>query len=68
MKKTYAVRGLLDYQIDIPVGAARISIPFAGGAFTKYGNLPAQYATTDPAIQQIIENSRPYRQGRIYKL
>lgn len=68
MRKTYAVRGMLDYQIDIPAGAARFRISFSGGAFTKYGNIPAYYATSDPAIQQIIENSKPYREGRIYKI
>ncbi len=68
MKKTYAVRGMLDYQIDIPAGAARIKIHFSGGAFTKYGNLPACFATSDATIQKIIENSKPYREGRIYKM
>lgn len=68
MKKTYAVRGMLDYHIDIPAGAARIKIPFTGGAFTKYGNLPALFATSDAVIQKIIETSKPYREGRIYNV
>lgn len=65
---TYAVKGMIDYQVDIPVGKATVRVQFTGGSFSKYGNLPAVYATSDPVLQRIIQESEPYRLGRIYQL
>lgn len=66
MKKvTYGVVGLIDWKAKIPVGRARISVHFTGGALTKYGVTPAEFTTANPMMQRIIEDSAYYRSGRI---
>ncbi len=67
-KKTYGVNGYIEWVANISVGAARLQVPFTGGATTKYGIVPAEYATSDPVIQSIIENSCHYRSKRIFRL
>lgn len=63
--KTYCVEGFIDWQCQIPVGRARATIHFSGGAMTAYGVTPATYSTGDPVKQKIIENSEFYKKGRI---
>lgn len=65
MLKTYGVFGLMDWHCEIPVGQARAIIEFSGGATTQYGITPAEFATTDPVLQHIIEHSDYFRAGRI---
>lgn len=65
IRKTYAVRGLVEWKASIPVGRGKLIIHFTGGAFTAYGVTPAEYKTDNPAIQAIIENSAYFRNGRI---
>lgn len=66
--KTYGVEGLADWQCSIPVGRAKVSIHFAGGAMTRYGVTPAEYTTSDPFTQRVIEGSDYFKQGRIVLL
>ncbi len=67
-KKTYGVNGYIEWVANISVGAARLQVPFTGGATTKYGIVPAEYVTSDPVIQSIIENSVHYRSKRIFRI
>ena len=57
--------GLTDWQCEIPVGKARATVHFTGGAMTSYGVTPAEYTTCDPVRQKIIEGSRYFKEGRI---
>ena len=68
MRKTYAIRGLMEFQALIPAGRSTVRIPFTGGALSGYGVTPATYRTTDPAIQHLIEASPDFRRGRIILL
>lgn len=66
MKKvTYGVDHLIDWNARIPVGKACMSVHFTGGALTKYGVTPAEFTTTDPFTQRVIEDSEYFRSGRI---
>lgn len=66
MKKTYAARGLLDWQMALNVGGAIIRIAFSGGTMGSNGVIPAKYTTDNIAIQRIIENTKEYKSGKIF--
>lgn len=68
MQKTYAARGLLDWQMAINVGGAIIRICFSGGSMGGNGVIPARYSTDNPALQAIIESTPQYKSGKIYLL
>lgn len=62
---TYGVVDLIDWDARIPVGKACMSVHFTGGALTKYGVTPAEFTTSDPFTQRVIEDSEYFRTGRI---
>ena len=68
MKKTYAARGLLEWQMVIDVKGALLRICFSGGSMGTNGVLAARYVTDNPAIQKMIENSEQFRKGIVYLL
>lgn len=65
MRKTYAIRGLMEFQALIPAGRSTVRIPFTGGALSGYGVTPATFRTSDPTLQHLIEASPDFRKGRI---
>lgn len=67
-KVTYGVYGLIDWTARIPIGKARLSVQFQGGALTKYGTTPAEFTTSDPFTQRVIEDSDYYRSKKIVTL
>ena len=66
IRKTYAARGLLDFQMALTVGGAIIRLIFSGGAMGSNGVLSAKYSTDNHALQRIIEKSPQFTSGRIY--
>ncbi len=64
-KKTYGAPRLVDWVAQIKAGAATLKVHFTGGALTTYGVTPAEYTTSDPFIQRVIENSTYFKEGRI---
>ncbi|MCH5228545.1 MAG: hypothetical protein J1F12_00940 [Muribaculaceae bacterium] len=68
MKKTYAVRGLLEWQVALEVTGAILRICFSGGSMGSNGVIPAKYITDNEAIQHIIEQSAHFKSGRIILL
>lgn len=68
MKKTYAARGLLDWQLALNIGGAILRLHFSDGAMGTNGVLPAKYTTDNRAIQHIIEKSDHFKSGQIYIL
>lgn len=68
MKETYCARGLLDWQMALNVGGAIIKICFSGGSMGTNGVIPARYITDNEAIQKIIEDTKYYKSGKIYKI
>lgn len=66
MKKTYAVRGLIEWQMALNAGGLTLKICFTGGRMGLNGVVPAKYTTESPAIQKMIEATEYFRQGRIF--
>ena len=64
-RKTYAARGLLEWQMVLNTGGAFIRISFTGGTMGSNGVLPAKYTTDNEALQFLIENSPHFKAGRI---
>lgn len=64
-KITYGAPRLVDWVAQIKVGAASVIVHFTGGALTSYGVTPAEFTTSDPFIQKVIENSSYFKEGRI---
>lgn len=67
-KITYGAPRLVDWVAQIKAGSATLRVHFTGGALTSYGVTPAEYTTSNPFIQKVIENSSYFKQGRITKL
>lgn len=65
MKKIYGVAGMVEWNALIPVGRGTVKVHFEGGSFTSYGMAPAEYGTTNKAMQKIIESSRYFKSGKI---
>lgn len=64
-KITYGAPRLVDWVAQIKAGAATVRVHFTGGALTSYGVTPAEYTTSNPFIQKVIENSNYFKEGRI---
>lgn len=64
--KTYAVKGLIEWVMTLDVGGALIRIKFMGGSMGSNGVIPAKYTTDSPVIQRLIEESKEYKNKRIY--
>jgi len=64
-KKTYGAPRYMDWVAQIKAGAATVRVHFTGGALTVYGVTPAEYTTTSPFIQKVIEQSQYFKEGRI---
>lgn len=55
----------MEWMCNIPVGKTHLKVEFTGGVLTQYGNTPAKFTTDDKLKQAIIENSKPYKDGKI---
>ncbi len=67
-KVTYGAPRYMDWVAQIKAGAATVKVHFTGGALTVYGVTPAEYTTTNPFIQKVIEQSKYFKEGRIVML
>ena len=68
-EKTYCVKGLLEWKMLLPTGIPAkpyCSVTFEGGQITGYGVAPATFSTSDPFLQKLIENSKWFKNNRIY--
>lgn len=63
--KTYGVRGMLEWHTVIRAGRSSLRVRFEGGALSGYGVTPAEFTTSSPVAQHIIEHSREFRHGKI---
>lgn len=66
--KTYVVKGYMEWHLRLPTGfdaKPYIHIAFTGGQITGYGIAPARYSTSDPFLQNLIENCDRYKTGFI---
>lgn len=64
--KIYGVKGLMEWQCVISSGGVRFHFSFTEGTITGYGVTPAKYRTSNPILQNVIENSDYYKSGKIF--
>lgn len=64
-KTVYGVYGLTEWQVLIPAGRAKVRVRFTGGSLSSYGVVPATFATSNPYVRHLIQNSDEFRSGRI---
>ena len=50
----------------IECGKATVKVHFSGGSLTGYGVTPAEFTTQNPMTQAIIENSKEFKNGKIF--
>lgn len=65
IRKTYAARGMIDWQMALNIKGAVIKICFSGGSMGSNGVIPAKYTTENEVIQHLLEKSDEYKNGRI---
>lgn len=65
---TFGVYGLTEWQALIPVGQAKLRIPFTGGMLSAYGLSPAKFSTTDASLARLIRDCEYFKTGRIREL
>lgn len=67
-KKTYGVKGMIEWHALIPFGKSMMSVKFTGGTLTGYGISPAKFTTSDKIAQSVIERSDLFKSGKIMLL
>ena len=63
--KKYGAIGVMEWQLNLPVGKATVHVEFKGGFENKYGIHPSTFMTTDPIVQTVIERSYYFASGKI---
>lgn len=63
--KKYGAIGVMEWQLNLPVGKATVHVEFKGGFENKYGIHPATFMTTDSIVQTVIERSYYFASGKI---
>lgn len=63
--KKYGAIGVMEWQLNLPVGKATVHVEFKGGFENKYGIHPATFMTTDPIVQTVIECSYYFASDKI---
>lgn len=64
--KIYGVKGLMEWQCVIASGGVKFHFSFTEGTITGYGVTPAKYRTSNPILQDVIENSDYFKSGKIF--
>ncbi|MBD5294753.1 MAG: hypothetical protein HDS25_00315 [Bacteroides sp.] len=64
---TYAIDGLTEYLLRIPVANTHIEFHFTGGLLSGYGVRPATLTLDDPVSMRYLEASPAFRKGLIRK-
>lgn len=65
-RKTYGIKGFMEYQAVIKVGKSRMKVAFSDGSMTAMGVEPCKFTTESYMIQHAIENSTEFKRGLIY--
>ena len=67
-RKTYGVRGMIEYQTILTIGTARMKVAFSGGSVAAMGVKPATFTTENELTQYVIEQSDDFKKGKIVLL
>ena len=65
-RKTYGVRGMMEWVAILKCGKFSLKVHFSGGSMTSYGTKPATFTTENPMTQSFIENSEQFKSKKIY--
>ena len=65
-RKTYGVRGMMEWAAILKCGKFSLKVHFSGGSMTSYGTKPATFTTENPMTQSFIENSEQFKSKKIY--
>ena len=65
---TYGVYGLTEWDALIPVDRAVMRVCFRNGQPTGFDARAATFTTSNPKVQDLIENSRYFRTRRIQRI
>lgn len=65
-KKTYGIKGFMEYQAVIKVGKNKMKVPFSDGSVSAMGVNPATFTTDKFMVQHAIENSTEFKRGLIH--
>ena len=65
-RKTYGVRGMMEWVAILKCGKFSLKVHFSGGSMTSYGTKPATFTTENPTTQSFIENSEQFKSKKIY--
>lgn len=65
---TYAIDGLTEYLLRIPVANTHIEFHFTGGLLSGYGVRPATLTLSDPIKIRYLESSAAFRKKLIRRL
>lgn len=65
MIKVYEIKGVVECSRVFKIGNLCVRCNFSGGSVNETGIVPAVYSTNNPVTQAVIENSEPFKKGRI---
>ncbi len=65
MRKVYAIKGIVERFISVPLGKGTITIHFEGGAIDSALRRDATFSTTNPVEQAIVERLPEFKKGVI---
>ena len=65
MRKEYAIKGIVERFVSVPLGKGTITFHFEGGALDSALSRPAIFSTTNPVEQAIIESLPEFKKGVI---
>ena len=65
MRKEYAIKGIVERFISVPLGKGTITIHFEGGAIDSSIRRDATFSTTNPVEQAIVERLPDFKKGVI---
>lgn len=59
---------MMEMEVVVKLGSARMKVPFTGGSMTAMGVNPAKFITDNLLTQKAIENSVQYKKGLIKRI
>lgn len=65
IRKTYEVKGMMEWHPVFTIGRTRIQVPFTGGHMSDGAVTAASFTTADRVVQTVIERSEAFKTGRI---
>lgn len=66
-KITYGINGMMTYQAIFHAGASVVKVLFSDGSITASGKKPATFTTDNFMLQHIIEQSKEFKEGFIFR-